>query len=85
MICFPIGADGVGSVKIKYADKYEYTSFSIIEDGGDFTYSNITNIDPLTVGKPHYLFDIPDEVANNEDSIVAYITIKGSTYELKIR
>lgn len=81
-----IDADEVGSIKIKFADKYEYTSFSIIEDSdGDFTYSNITPIAPLTTGKLHYLFDIPDEVANSSESIVAYITVGTENYELVIR
>ena len=81
-----ISADEAASAKIKYAGKYEYTSFSVIEDGdGDFTYSNITEIAPLTVGKMHYLFDIPDEVANGTDSIVATISVKGNTYEFSIR
>lgn len=81
-----ITADEVGSIKIKFANKYEYTSFSIIEDSdGDFTYSNITSIAPLTTGKLHYLFDIPDEVANSSEPIVAYITIGKDMYELAIR
>lgn len=81
-----IDADTVASAKLKYAGKYEYTSFSVIEDSdGDFTYSNITDISPLTVGKMHYLFDIPDEVADGTEPLVATITVKGNTYEFVIR
>lgn len=81
-----IDADEVGSIKIKFANNYEYTSFSIIEKAdGNFTYSSITSISPLTIGKLHYLFDIPDEVANSTESIVAYITIGSEKYELTIR
>lgn len=81
-----ITANKVGSMKIKFANKYDYTSFCIIEDSeGDFTYSNITSITPLTTGKLHYLFDVPDEVVNSSESIVAYITIGTENYELIIR
>ena len=81
-----IDADTVASAKLKYAGKYEYTSFSVIEDSdGDFTYSNITDISLLTVGKMHYLFEIPDEVADGTESLVATITVKGNTYEFVIR
>ena len=81
-----ISADEIASAKIKYAGKYEYTSFSVIEDSdGDFTYSNITNVAPLTVGKMHYLFDVPDEVVDSMESIVATIVVKGDTYEFVIR
>lgn len=81
-----IDADEVGGIKIKFANNYEYTSFSIIEEpDGDFTYSSIRSIAPLTTGKLHYLFDIPDEVANSTESIIAYITIGSEKYELTIR
>ncbi len=81
-----IGADDVGSVSIKFDDKYEYNGFCIIEDTDrDFTYANITSIEPLTEGNLHYLIDVPDEVANGEESIVAYINIGSDKYELKIR
>lgn len=81
-----VEADEISSIKIKYANQYEYTGFAVIEDSdGDFTYANITDIAPLTVGKMHYLFDIPDEVANGTESIVATMTVGNDTYEIKIR
>lgn len=81
-----IRADNVLSMTIKYDNKYEYTGFCVIEDDeSDFTYANITNIAPLTTGKLHYLFDIPDEVANGEGSIVAIIKCGNDTYEIVLR
>ena len=81
-----IRADNTISMTIKYDNKYEYTGFSVIEDDdGDFTYSNITNIAPLTTGKMHYLFDIPDEVVNGEGNIVAKIKCGSDTYEIVLR
>ncbi len=79
-------ADKISSIKIKYNDKYEYTGFAVIEDGeGDFTYSNITSIAPLSTGKMHYLIEVPNEVANDTSSIVATITCDQDSYQLKIR
>ena len=81
-----IGADDVVTMTIKYNNKYEYTGFSVIEDSdSDFTYTNITNIAPLTTGKLHYLFDIPDEVADSDSSIVATIKCGGDTYMVNLR
>ena len=74
------------SMTIKYDNKYEYTGFCVIEDAdSDFTYANITNIAPLTIGKLHYLFDIPDEVAYGNGSIVATIKCGSDTYEIVLR
>lgn len=81
-----VRADNVVSMTIKYDDKYEYTGFCIIEDDEcNFTYANITNISPLTTGKLHYLFDIPDEVANSDNSIVAIMKCGSDIYEVKLR
>ena len=81
-----VRADNIASMTIKYDNKYEYTGFCVIEDtDSDFTYANITNIAPLTTGKLHYLFDVPDEVVNGEGSIVAKIKCGSDTYEIVLR
>jgi hypothetical protein len=81
-----IGADEVGSVSIKFDNKYEYTGFSVIEDTDkDFTYTNITSIEPLTEGNLHYLIDVPDEVAKGKEPITAFINIGNDKYKLEIR
>lgn len=81
-----VTADDVVSMTIKYDEKYDYTGFCIIEDeDNDFTYANITSIAPLTTGKLHYLFDVPDEVANSSGSIVATIKCGTDKYEIKLR
>lgn len=83
---YDVRADKTASIKIKYNDKYEYTGFSIIEDSdGDFTYSNITSIPALSTGKMHYLIEVPDEVANDENSIVATISCEQNKYQIKLR
>lgn len=81
-----VESDEVASVHIKYNNKYEYTSFPVIVDSdGDFTYANITDINPLTVGQMYYLCDVPDTVANGTESIVAYVKTSNETYEINIR
>lgn len=81
-----VTADDVATVKVKYNDKYEYSSFPIIVDkDGDFTYANITNISPLTVGQMYYLCDLPDEVVNASESIIAYVQVGNKTYQINIR
>lgn len=81
-----IFADEVANIEVKYNNKYEYSTFStIVDSDGDFTYSNITSIKPLTTGKLYYLCDIPNEVVNGTESLVAYVSLKGKTYEIKIR
>lgn len=81
-------ADNVAKVKMKYDNKYEYTTYSTIEEsgGGTFTYTNITNIDPLTTRKVYYLVEVPKTIAEeNETAVEAEITINDNTYLLKIR
>lgn len=82
-----VQADSVVSGKLTYADKYEYNGNSVIEEKnrGDFTYSNITSISPLTWEYVHYLFEVPDEVATSSESLFATFTINENTYTYKIR
>jgi len=81
-------ADNIAKIKMKYDNKYEYDTFSTIEEsgGGTFTYTNITNIDPLTTRKIYYLVEVPKTIAEEkETAIEAEITINNNTYLLKIR
>lgn len=82
-----VGADDVMSAKLKYADKYDYTGFSMIEEDSrsNFTYSNITNISPLSTEYVHYLFSVPEEVENSSDTIVISFRIDGNDYTYTIR
>ena len=82
-----VDADEVLSGKVKYADIYEYTGFSMIEEEGrsDFTYSNITQIAPLSTEYLHYLFEVPEEVSTSEDSIVINLTVDDNRYTYTVR
>ena len=72
----------ITSAKLKYQDKYEYTGFSSIEEDNrsDFTYTNITSIDPLTTEYLHYLFAIPEEAETSGGKIDIIFTIGESEY-----
>ena len=82
-----VAADDVISAKLKYDGKYEYTGFSMIEekDRSDFTYSSITSIKPLTTEYVHYLFEVPQEVADSGKSVVITFTIDGNTYTYRVQ
>lgn len=82
-----VDADEVISAKMKYADKYEYTGFSMIEEDSraDFTYSNITSIAPLSTEYVHYLFEVPEEVQTSTESVVITFTVDGNTYTYTVR
>lgn len=82
-----VGADDVMSAMLTYAGKYEYTGFSMIEESnrGDFTYSNITSIAPLTTEYLHYLFEVPAEAETSNETIEIEFVIGGNTYSYKVR
>ena len=81
-----VRADKISSIKVKYNDKYEYSGFAVIEDSdGDFTYSNITSIPALSVGKMHYLIEVPEEVAKDTAPIVAKINCGTEKYQMNLR
>ena len=82
-----VDADEVISAKLKYADKYEYTGFSMIEEDSraDFTYSNITSIAPLSTEYVHYLFEVPEEVSTSNNSIEIFFDIDGNSYTYKVK
>ena len=71
-------ADEVISAELVYDDEYHYTGFSILEyvDHSDFTYTNITSVDPLTREYIHYLFEVPSEVEYSEYSIEIIFSLK---------
>jgi len=82
-----IEADRFGSVRVIYDEKYDYMSFSIIEDNGgsDFTYTSITDINPLQMGTIHYLAEVPDEVEVSGLPIHIIITVNGGEYKYRLR
>jgi hypothetical protein len=80
-------SDEFADVSVKYDGKYDYGTFSTIEDqgGADFTYTNITSIEPLKSGTLVFLAEVPEEIENDGKPLQAFITINDQTYEYKIR
>lgn len=82
-----IMADDAVSAALTYAGKYEYSGFSIIEKDSrsSFTYTNITSVKPLIVSYIHYLFEVPEELAEGTESIEVTLKIDGCTYIYTVR
>lgn len=82
-----ISADKIASVKIIYDNKYEYTTFSTIEEkgGGDFTFTNITSIEPLKSGTLHFLTTVPSSFETDEKPLKAIIKANKDEYEFIIK
>ena len=81
-------ADEFATAKAICGAGYEYTGFSIIEEsgGGDFTYTNITNVAPLETAILHYLISIPNELAADESvPITLELTMLDCEYVLQVR
>ncbi|WP_042210070.1 bZIP transcription factor [Paenibacillus borealis] len=75
-------ADAVADMQIKYDNKYEYSTFSTMEENGgeDFTYTSISEIEPLKNGTLVYLAEVPDEVESGGKPLYADVKIEGETY-----
>ena len=75
------------NVKVQYDGKYEYDTFSAIEENGgtDFTSSIISDIDPLLSQKLHFLAEIPETIANDDKPIEIILSIQGKEYWYKLK
>lgn len=78
-----IGADDIIDATITYDGIYKYNGFTTIEEdgGADFTYTNITNIDPLETRTIHYLISVPTEVATSEKDVLLTLEVDNETLE----
>lgn len=79
--------DEIYGVKADYDDGYTYDGFAVAEDtDGDFTYANITQVNPLQTLGVHTLVDCPEEVETSDKSLKIIITMSDdSQYEYVIR
>ena len=80
-------ATSVANVTVKYNNGYTYSSFSAIPDNTlGFTYTNLTNIKPLTSQKIYYLAEMPKSIADETDTPVEVdIKIDNTTYIYQYR
>lgn len=81
-----MNADEVADVEVKYDNKYKYSTFATMEKNGgeDFTYTNISRIEPLKNGTLVFLAEIPDEVKSSGKPLYADFEIQGETYRYTI-
>ena len=79
--------DEVYSVTVDYNSGYTYRGSFIADDtDGDFTYANITSVEPLQTLGVHCLVACPEEAETSEHPMFATITMKdGSKYQYTIR
>lgn len=85
-----LAAKGINSEDIidgllVFREKYEYDGFATVETDRRSYFSRYHVIDPLCTEYLHYLFEVPDEVANSEDSLVANFKIHNMEYKVTIR
>jgi len=82
-----VDADEIANVTLIYDNQYDYPTFSTVEEKGgeDFTYSNITSVNPLKTTTLYYLAEIPNEVADSDKPLKALIKVKDNTFEYTIR
>lgn len=77
-----LSASNFATVKVKYDNKYTYSSFSAIPDKVlGFTYTNITNIKPLTSDTLYFLSEMPKNIADETNTpIQIEIKCEDKTY-----
>lgn len=82
-----INAEKVAVGSLVYSGQYVYEGFSIIEKDSrsSFTYSNITDIAPLTAEYIHLLFAVPEVIMGSENAIEATLNIAGEAYSIMVR
>lgn len=75
------------SVKVIYDGKYEYNTFATIEEnnGTEFTYANITSIEPLKNGVLHFLAEVPEEIEKDTKTLETIITANKQQFKFKIK
>lgn len=80
-------ADEIVKATLKYKDEYTYDGFTTIEEDNrsDFTYTNITDISPLTTEYIHYLFEVPEGVSSDDGKIVVTLTFEGKSFDILVR
>ena len=82
-----LDASSVADVTVKYNNDYTYSSFSTIPDKTTgFTYSDLTNIKPLTSQKIYYLAEMPKSISKEKDTpIEINIKVDDKTYVYNYR
>ncbi|MBP1736903.1 MAG: hypothetical protein H6Q60_784 [Oscillospiraceae bacterium] len=78
--------DDVMKVTADYNNGYEYSAFPIVEDSSmGFTYSNITDIQPLETLGMRYLISCPEEVETSSNPLIVYFKIDNEQFSYTVR
>ncbi|MFD1910476.1 hypothetical protein ACFSQ7_50670 [Paenibacillus rhizoplanae] len=79
-------AEDVADVEVTYDNKYKYSTFDTMEEKGgeDFTYTSLSEIEPLKNGTLVFLAEVPDEVKSSGKPLYADFSIGGETYRYTI-
>ncbi|WP_405106169.1 bZIP transcription factor [Paenibacillus sp. FSL K6-1217] len=79
-------AEDVAEVEVTYDNKYKYSTFDTMEEKGgeDFTYTSLSEIEPLKNGTLVFLAEVPDEVKSSGKPLYADFNIGGETYRYTI-
>lgn len=82
-----LNANDITNVKVIYDNTYDYQTNDFVEhrDGSDFTYSLITNIEPLTSATLHYAAELPIEVQTSGKPIDIEFEIYNHKYRMSVR
>ena len=84
---YSLECDEIYSVTADFDGGYEYKGFNIADDtDGDFTYANITSVNPLETLGVHCLIDCPSAVEEEGKPLFITIIMKnGSKYKYIIK
>ena len=81
-----VKADELLYVQVDYNNGFKYAGFSIVDDSkSGFTYSNITQIDPLDTLGVHFLVDCPIEVQESDNPVIVNLDIDDTIYTYKLK
>lgn len=81
-----ISCDEIADVTADYNKGYKYKGFSVVEDSSTgFTYSNISEINPLETKTMKYLIDCPQEVETSKAPLLVKFNVDGKKYIYTIR
>ena len=84
---YALECDEIYSVTADFDGGYEYKGFNIADDDdGDFTYANITSVEPLATLGVHCLVDCPQIIEDESKPLYITLNLKnGSQYKYVIR
>jgi len=75
----------ITSSKAVYDSKYEYDSYTVVENADGYDFSSSDNINPLQTMKIHILTEIPKAAKSDDKPVILTMEMGGKEYELSIK